>query len=63
MGVGWGNGINNMEKKYAGPIPYIHLTYFGFSINFGKNNHIFLGGELGAIPFKGLINFHGGYRF
>ena len=41
---------------------YFHATLFGFNSNFGKNQNIFLGGEIG-FGFKGLFNIHGGYRF
>jgi len=61
-GIGLENGYNKRFTKYPKPIPYFHVTYFGFSINFGEQNHIFLGGE-GGTGFKGFVNFHGGYRF
>jgi hypothetical protein len=56
-GIGIENGYN-----YRYIFRSFHLTYFGFSCNFGKNKNIFLGGELG-IGFKGLGSIHGGYRF
>ena len=63
MGVGWENGYDyKITDKYPQKIPYFQTTFFGFSVNFGKNDNIFLGGELGN-AFKGLLNFHGGYRF
>jgi len=56
----WGNGVSG---EYNAPqIPYVQVTLFGFTTNFGENNNIFLGGEVGG-GHKGLINFHGGYRF
>ena len=67
-GVGWENGYDyydrgwNREVKYPKKVPYLQITYLGFSINFGRNDNIFLGGELG-LGFKGFFNFHGGYRF
>ena len=64
-GIGWENGYDNRkdrEEKYPRTIPYLQITYFGFSINFGRNDNIFLGGELG-LGLKGILNFHGGYRF
>ena len=68
VGVGWENGFDyydrrwNREVKYPKKVPYFQITYLGFSINFGRNDNIFLGGELGA-GLKGFFNFHGGYRF
>ena len=69
-GIGWENGYNyyhylddyekGSEEKYPQKITYLQITYFGFSINFGRNDNIFLGGELG-LGFKGFFNFHGGY--
>jgi len=61
-GVGLENGYDKRYVKYPNLVPYFHITYFGFSINFGKNYNIFLGGE-GGSGFKGFVNFHGGYRF
>ena len=61
-GLGLENGYDDNAHKYPGIIPYFHLTYFGFSVNFGKDNNIFLGGELG-FGYKGFGNIHGGYRF
>ena len=63
-GVGWINGYgkNYQGKEYPITIPYFQMTLFGFSANFGRNENIFLGGELG-VGFKGIFNFHGGYRF
>jgi len=61
-GIGLVNGYESKYHKYPKIVPYFHITYFGFSCNFGENKNIFLGGELGS-GFKGFINFHGGYRF
>lgn len=61
-GVCFENGYTTNRYKYPEIHCYYHLTYFGFSCNFGKKNNIFLGGELG-IGFKGLGSIHGGYRF
>jgi hypothetical protein len=61
-GVGIENGYDTQRQKYPNVFPAFHLTYFGLSGSFGKNNNIFLGGELG-IGFKGLGSIHGGYRF
>jgi len=47
---------------YAKNHIYFQLTGIGFSYYFGKNNRGFLGCEHGG-GFKGLFNFHGGYRF
>ncbi|MCL2328549.1 MAG: hypothetical protein FWC39_08570 [Bacteroidetes bacterium] len=58
----WSNGIDNDYQHYPRQIPYVQVTFFGFTTNFGANNNIFLGGEFGG-GHKGLINFHGGYRF
>jgi len=61
-GVGVENGYSKRNINYPKLVPYFHITYIGFSINFGKNYNIFLGGE-GGSGFKGFVNFHGGYRF
>ena len=61
-GVGFENGYDTKWQKYPKIFPCLHLTYFGLSSNFGKNNNIFLGGELG-VGFKGLGSIHGGFRF
>jgi hypothetical protein len=61
-GVGFETGFNSRYANYPQIVPYFHITYFGFSINFGENYNIFLGGEVGA-GYKGFFNFHGGYRF
>jgi len=61
-GIGFENGYNDRWEKYPKPVPYFHITYFGFSINFGENYNYFLGGE-GGTGCKGFVNFHGGYRF
>ena len=62
-GVGFENGYDTQRQKYPKTLfPCLHLTYFGLSANFGKNNNIFLGGELG-VGFKGLGSIHGGFRF
>ena len=57
-----GVGVENCYYEYPEINYYVHLTFFGFSCNFGKNKNIFAGGELG-LGFKGLLNIHGGYRF
>lgn len=61
-GVGLKNGYDSKWQKYPQTIWYFHITCFGFSINFGTDDNIFLGGELG-LGFKGFFNIHGGYRF
>ena len=61
-GVAFECGYDNKKQEFPKKIPYFHLTYFGLSCKFGKNNNIFLGGELG-IGCKGLISMQGGYRF
>jgi len=61
-GVGIENGFDSKRCKYPEINHYWHITYFGFSINFGEKKNIFLGGE-GGIGFKGFFIFHGGYRF
>ena len=61
-GIGWEYGYDDKWKKYPQKFRYLHVTCFGFNCNFGKNNKIFLGGELG-IGLKGFINMQGGYRF
>ena len=62
-GIGWENGYDTKWEKYPKTLfPCFHFNYFGLSSNFGKNNNIFLGGELG-IGFKGLGSIHAGYRF
>ena len=58
----WENGYDKRFQSYPLRRDYIQITYFGFTVNFGKNNNIFLGGELGS-GLKGALNFHGGYRF
>jgi hypothetical protein len=59
-GLGWVNSYDNYN--YWEKIPYLHITLLGISGNFGRNDNIFLGGELG-VGYKGIFNFHGGYRF
>ena len=61
-GIGLENGYDTQNQKYPNVFPCFHLTFLGLSCNFGKDNNIFLGGELG-IGFKGLYSIHGGYRF
>ncbi len=67
-GIGWENGYDNYdgehstEEKYPKTIPHFQITCFGFGVNLGENDNIFLGGEFG-LGFKGFFNFHGGYRF
>jgi len=61
-GIAMENGYDDRWTKYPEILPYIQLTYFGFSCNFGQKKNIFLGGELG-LGLKGLISVHGGYRF
>jgi len=61
-GIALEDGYDNRWTKYPEILPYIQLTYFGFSCTFGQKKNIFLGGELG-LGFKGLISMHGGYRF
>ena len=61
-GIGWEDGYSRKHQKYPSLFPYFHITYFGISGNFGRNNNIFIGGELG-IGMKGLLQIHGGYRF
>ena len=62
-GIGFENGYDSKEYKYPlGVDTFWHLTLLGLSCNLGENKNIFLGGEFG-IGFKGLFNFHGGYRF
>ena len=56
------NGYNRVNNTYPEINYYFHITLFGFSINFGEKNNIFLGGESG-LGFKGFNNFHGVYRF
>jgi len=58
----WENGYSNVLKQYPLQRKYLQITWFGFSTNFGENDNIFLGGELGS-GMKGALNFHGGYRF
>jgi len=58
----WHNGFDDATQQYPQQRKYVHVTLFGFAANFGANNNIFLGGELGN-GYKGLFNFHGGYRF
>jgi len=61
-GVGLVDGYDSKWQKYPKVVSYFHITCFGFSCNFGKNNNIFLGGELG-LGMKGFGNIHAGYRF
>ena len=62
-GIGFENGFDFNEYKYPRKVDtFWHFTFLGLSRNFGVNNNIFLGGELG-VGFKGLFNIHGGYRF
>ena len=61
-GIGLEDGYDKRWQKYPRLFPYFHVTYFGFSINFGENHNIFLGGEAG-IGYKGFGTIHGGYRF
>ena len=62
-GVGFENGYDTRIHKYPKTLfPCLHLTLFGLSANFGKNNNVFLGCELG-VGFKGLGSIHGGFRF
>jgi hypothetical protein len=61
-GVGLENGFDSKWQKYPRVFPYFQVTYFGISGNFGINNDIFFGGELG-VGYKGLCNIHVGYRF
>ncbi len=58
----WENGYNTVSTQYPLQRRFFHITWFACSANFGKNNNIFLGGELGS-GMKGAFNFHGGYRF
>ena len=58
----WENGYDLAWRKYPYKRGYMHITWLGFSVNFGENHTSFLGCELGS-GFKGLFNFHGGYRF
>ena len=45
-GVGIENGYDTRNQKYPKTLfPCLHLTFLGFSWNFGNNNNIFLGGE------------------
>jgi hypothetical protein len=61
-GICFENGFNTRHYKYPEINYYFHITLFGFSVNFGKNNTIFLGGEFG-VGMKSFGNIHGGYRF
>ena len=61
-GIGLENGFNRKYYNYPERNYYFHLTYFGFSCNFGENQNGFLGGEFG-VGMKGFFIFHGGYRF
>ena len=61
-GVAFEDGYDKKWKKYPRIFPYFHLTCFGFSFNFGRNENAFMGMELG-IGYKGLLQIHGGYRF
>ncbi len=56
------NGFDSSNHYYPDINYYFQLTYFGFSCNFGKNNAIFLGAEMG-LGMKGFGSMHGGYRF
>ena len=56
------DGYDSMYQKYPKVLPYFHITYFGFSCNFGKDNKIFFGSEIGA-GCKNFVQIHGGYRF
>ncbi|MCL2328548.1 MAG: hypothetical protein FWC39_08565 [Bacteroidetes bacterium] len=58
----WENGYDNASQRYPLQRRHLHITWFAYSANFGKNSNIFLGGELGS-GYKGFFNFHGGYRF
>jgi hypothetical protein len=61
-GIAIEDGYSTRKEKYPVILPYMQITYFGFSCNFGKNKNIFLGGEIG-IGCKGVFNIQGGYRF
>jgi len=61
-GIGFENGYDHKEQKYPNRFYCLHVTLFGISCNFGNNNNIFFGGELG-LGFKGLGSIHCGYRF
>jgi len=56
------DGYDSKKVKYPQMHPYVHITYFGISGNFGEDKNIFLGGEFG-IGFKSFLSIHGGYRF
>ena len=61
-GIGLEGGYDKKYIKYPHTFSYFHVTYFGTSGNFGRNNNIFIGMELG-IGMKGLLHVYGGYRF
>jgi len=64
IAVGYSLMINNIDDtpyKMKGLLSY-HTTIFAFSCYFGKNQKIFMGGELGE-GHRGIFIIHGGYRF
>jgi hypothetical protein len=62
VGIGIEDGYDNIWNKYPKVFPYFHVTCFGINGNFGKNQNIFVGGEVG-IGYRGHLSIHGGYRF
>ena len=62
VGVGWEDGFDNQWHTYPRVLSCFHITYFGFSFNFGENKNGFIGGELG-VGHKGIVSMHLGYRF
>ena len=61
-GIGWENGYDDQWQKFPRTFSYLHITGFGVSCSVGKNNNVFLGGELG-FGMKGFGCIHVGYRF
>jgi hypothetical protein len=60
--VGLQNGFDNKDRTYPDMFTCFHLTFWGFSFNFGENKSAFFDGEFG-LEYKGIIAVHAGYRF
>ena len=63
VGFGWENlYVIGGESRTIFNNQLVHLTLLGFSMNFGRNRNIFLGGEMG-IGYRSLYSAHVGFRF
>jgi len=63
VGIGLEDGYDYRLQEFPVIIyPYIQVTCFGISGNFGKSKNVFVGGEFG-LGYGSVISVHGGYRF